>query len=136
MIENMLEVSLESDFSVIRETLTRIGIPSKKDKKLFQSCHILHKRGKFYIVHFKEMFLLDNKKAEITDEDFARRNLVASLLEDWGLINIVRSDILNDEKYDFEVPIKVLRASEKNEWTLVPKYSFGTGEKKEVVDGR
>ncbi len=130
LIENMLEVELLKDFSVVRETLTRIGISSKKKKTLYQSCHILHKRGLFYIVHFKEMFLLDNKKADISAEDFARRNLVTEMLEEWGLIRVIREDILTDERYDFEVPVRVIPYKEKEDWTLVQKYSFNTGEKR------
>jgi hypothetical protein len=126
IIDTLLEVKLgeEDDFLKIRETLTRIGIASRKDKTLYQSCHILHKQGKFYIVHFKEMFAIDGKPTNFSDEDKGRRNTIAILLQDWGLLKIV------DEKRADKVrapmnQIKILSHKEKDEWTLSPKYSIG-----------
>ena len=119
----MLEVSLKEpdDFLKIRETLTRIGVASRKEKKLYQSCHILHKKGKYYIVHFKELFALDGKQANITKNDIERRNRITKLLFDWGLINlgVEITDIapLNQ--------IKVLSYEDKSDWTLESKYNIG-----------
>ena len=119
----MLEVSLKEpdDFLKIRETLTRIGVASRKEKKLYQSCHILHKKGKYYIVHFKELFALDGKQANITKNDIERRNRITKLLFDWGLINlgVEITDIapLNQ--------IKVLSYKDKSDWTLESKYNIG-----------
>ena len=119
----MLEVSLKEpdDFLKIRETLTRIGVASRKEKKLYQSCHILHKKGKYYIVHFKELFALDGKQANITKNDIERRNRITKLLFDWGLINlgVEITDIapLNQ--------IKVLSYKDKGDWTLESKYNIG-----------
>jgi hypothetical protein len=122
---DMLEVTLNEpdDFLKVRETLTRIGIASRKEKKLFQSCHILHKQGRYFIVHFKELFLLDGKKATLEEGDVARRNTIATLLSDWGLINI-----LNKEQSSDKAPlrqIKVVSFREKSEWELCPKYNIG-----------
>jgi len=121
--EKMLEVQLKEpdDFLKVRETLTRIGVASRKDKKLFQSCHILHKQGRYFIVHFKELFALDGKKANLSENDIARRNTIANLLKDWGLINILGevTDVAPLSQ------IKVLSFSEKNEWTLETKYNIG-----------
>jgi hypothetical protein len=115
----------KDDFLKVRETLTRIGVASKKDKTLYQSCHILHKRGQYYLVHFKELFALDGKPTDITENDLARRNAIANLLEDWGLIKLV-------DKQQTEVPIpiflsqvKIISHKEKEEWQLVPKYNIG-----------
>jgi hypothetical protein len=124
-IDNFLEVRLvkDDDFLLIKETLTRIGIASKKDKTLFQSCHILHKQGKFYIVHFKEMFILDGRPSTFSDEDKVRRNTITALLVEWGLVEIV-----NLEQHKDVGPInqiKVLSYKEKNDWNLVAKYSIG-----------
>ena len=126
-IEDLVEVTLEQkdDFLKVRETLTRIGVASKKDKTLFQSCHILHKQGKYYIVHFKELFALDGKETDFSENDVARRNTIANLLEDWELLRIV-------DEYKTEEPtvslsqIKILSHKEKGEWQLVPKYQIGS----------
>jgi hypothetical protein len=117
--ENMLEVTLNEpdDFLKVRETLSRIGVASRKDKTLYQSCHILHKQGKYYIVHFLELFALDGKKSSIASNDIARRNTIANLLKDWGLVNIVGE--LGETAPLSQ--IKVLSYKEKNEWTLETK---------------
>ena len=122
---SMLEVTLNEpdDFLKVRETLTRIGVASRKDKKLFQSCHILHKQGRYFIVHFKELFLLDGKKANLEESDIARRNTIATLMSDWGLV-----DIQNIEGAKPLAPIrqiKIIPFKEKNEWELCPKYNIG-----------
>ena len=126
IIDSLLEIKLgeEDDFLKVRETLSRIGVASRKDKTLFQSCHILHKQGKFYIVHFKEMFALDGKPTNFTDEDKGRRNTIAKLLEDWGLIKIVDPEQAADPITQLN-QIKILPHKEKNEWTLVQKYTIG-----------
>ena len=123
--ENMLEVQLKEpdDFLKVRETLTRIGVASRKDKKLFQSCHILHKQGRYFIVHFKELFALDGKEANLTDNDIERRNTIAQLLGDWGLIAIINKTI--SEKRAPLSQIKVLSFKEKGEWDLQAKYNIG-----------
>ncbi len=123
--ENMLEVQLKEpdDFLKVRETLTRIGVASRKDKKLFQSCHILHKQGRYFIVHFKELFALDGKEANLTDNDTERRNTIAHLLSDWGLIAIVNTSVA--EKRAPLSQIKVLSFKEKGEWDLQAKYNIG-----------
>lgn len=120
-----LEVTLvqPDDFLKVRETLTRIGVASRKDKILYQSCHILHKQGRYYIVHFKELFALDGKQADITDNDIQRRNTIAKLLSDWGLIKI-----LNIKSIDDQAPlsqIKVIAFKDKDEWDLQAKYNIG-----------
>ena len=121
--EQMLEVGLKEpdDFLKVRETLSRIGVASRKERKLYQSCHILHKQGRYYIVHFKELFALDGKKTNLSENDIARRNTIANLLKDWGLINILGevTDVAPLSQ------IKVLSFSEKNEWTLETKYNIG-----------
>ena len=126
----MVEVSLRQpdDFSKVRETLTRIGVASRKEKKLFQSCHILHKKGKYYIVHFKELFALDGKHANITSNDVERRNRITKLLSDWGLIDIVQESKLGELAPLNQ--IKVISYKEKGEWNLESKYNIG---KKKVV---
>jgi hypothetical protein len=126
IIDSLLEIKLgeEDDFLKVRETLTRIGVASRKDKTLYQSCHILHKQGKFYLVHFKEMFALDGKPTNFTDEDKGRRNTIAKLLEDWGLIKIVEPEQATDPITQLN-QIKILPHKEKNEWTLVQKYTIG-----------
>lgn len=126
IIETLLEIKLgqEDDFLKVRETLTRIGVASRKDKTLYQSCHILHKQGKFYIVHFKEMFALDGKPTNFSDEDKGRRNTIAKLLEDWGLITIVDVEQAKQPVAALN-QIKILPHKEKNEWTLVQKYAIG-----------
>ena len=122
---DMLEVQLKEpdDFLKVRETLTRIGVASRKDKKLFQSCHILHKQGRYFIVHFKELFALDGKEANLTENDIERRNTIAQLLADWGLIAIINATVA--EKKAPLSQIKVLAFKEKNEWDLQAKYNIG-----------
>jgi hypothetical protein len=121
----MLEVDLiePDNFLKVRETLTRIGIASRKDKKLFQSCHILHKQGKYFIVHFKELFALDGKESDISISDIERRNVIAELLQDWGLLKIL--DKTKAEPKASLSQIKVVSFKEKGEWELVPKYNIG-----------
>ena len=123
--EKMLEVQLKEpdDFLKVRETLTRIGVASRKDKKLFQSCHILHKQGRYFIVHFKELFALDGKEANLTENDIERRNTIAQLLGDWGLIAIINNTVA--EKKAPLSQIKVLAFKEKNDWDLQAKYNIG-----------
>ena len=123
--EKMLEVQLKEpdDFLKVRETLTRIGVASRKDKKLFQSCHILHKQGRYFIVHFKELFALDGKQANFSENDAERRNTIAQLLSDWGLIAILNNTIA--EKKAPLSQIKVLSFKEKGEWDLQAKYNIG-----------
>ena len=122
---NMVEVSLNEpdDFLKVRETLTRIGVASRKEKKLYQSCHILHKQGRYYIVHFKELFALDGKHANLTINDVQRRNRIAQLLSDWGLITIVSDTEVGDIAPLNQ--IKVLAFKEKQEWTLESKNNIG-----------
>ena len=124
-IEDMLEVTIKQpdDFLKVRETLTRIGVASRKDKTLFQSCHILHKQGKYYIVHFKELFALDGKLATLSENDIQRRNTIAVLLADWSLIDIVKKEAA-ENKAPLS-PIKVLPFKEKKEWILSAKYNIG-----------
>ena len=121
--EQMLEVGLKEpdDFLKVRETLSRIGVASRKERKLYQSCHILHKQGRYYIVHFKELFALDGKKTNLSENDIARRNTIANLLRDWGLINII-GEVKEVAPLS---QIKVLSFGEKNEWTLETKYNIG-----------
>ena len=123
--DSMLEVQLKEpdDFLKVRETLTRIGVASRKDKKLFQSCHILHKQGRYFIVHFKELFALDGKEANLSDNDIERRNTIAQLLGDWGLIAIVNATIAENKAPLSQ--IKVLAFKEKSEWDLQAKYNIG-----------
>ena len=125
-IENMLEISFKEndDFLKIRETLTRIGVASRKDKTLYQSCHILHKRGKYYLVHFKELFALDGKESSITENDLARRNAIARLLEEWDLLSILDEEQASTPLAPMS-QIKVLPHKEKPEWNLVAKYNIG-----------
>ena len=122
-LDKMLEVSLKEpdDFLKVRETLSRIGVSSRKEKKLYQSCHILHKQGKYYIVHFKELFALDGKEHNITENDIGRRNSIAGLLKDWNLVSF-------DSEPEPKAPlsqIKVISFKEKSEWILEPKYNIG-----------
>lgn len=123
--QDMLEITLNEpdDFLKVRETLTRIGIASRKDKKLFQSCHILHKQGRYFIVHFKELFLLDGKKSNLEESDLQRRNTIATLLSDWGLVNIVDSSKVKDKAPIRQ--IKIVSFREKDEWELCQKYNIG-----------
>ena len=120
-IENMVEVTLveKDDFLKVRETLTRIGVASKKEKVLYQSCHILHKQGKYYIVHFKELFALDGKATDFSDNDMGRRNTVAKLLEDWELVKIVNKNMVEDPIVSLS-QIKILSHKEKDDWKLIP----------------
>ena len=126
MIENMIEVKLtsEDDFLKVRETLTRIGIASRKDKILYQSCHILHKQGKYYIVHFKELFALDGKPSNFEEADIGRRNAITNLIAEWGLVTIVDPDKTKEPVAPLS-QIKILPHKEKNEWELVAKYNIG-----------
>lgn len=129
-IEHLLEVKLkaEDDFLKVRETLTRIGVASRKEKKLYQSCHILHKKGKYYIVHFKELFALDGKTTDFDENDLGRRNTIANLLSEWGLIEIVN---LGQSKIPVAPlsQIKVISYGERDEWDLVTKYNIGSKRK-------
>ena len=123
--EDMLEVTIKQpdDFLKVRETITRIGVASRKDKTLFQSCHILHKQGRYFIVHFKELFALDGKKATLTQNDIQRRNTIAVLLQDWNLISVVKKEAAEDKAPLSQ--IKVLPFKEKKEWNLSAKYNIG-----------
>ena len=123
--DSMIEVSLREpdDFLKVRETLTRIGVASRKEKKLYQSCHILHKQGKYYIVHFKELFALDGKKANLSLNDVQRRNRIVQLLGDWGLVTINSKESIADVAPLSQ--IKVLAYREKGDWTLESKYNIG-----------
>ena len=123
--DDMVEVSLKEpdDFLKVRETLTRIGVASRKEKKLYQSCHILHKKGQYYIVHFKELFALDGKKANLSENDFQRRNRIIKLLSDWGLVNVVKESAIGDAAPLSQ--IKVIAYKEKGEWILESKYNIG-----------
>ena len=120
-----LEVTLvqPDDFLKVRETLTRIGVASRKEKILYQSCHILHKQGHYYIVHFKELFALDGKQADITDNDLQRRNTIAKLLSDWGLVKILDQSIIADQAPLSQ--IKVIAYKDKDDWDLQAKYNIG-----------
>ena len=122
---DMLEVTIKQpdDFLKVRETLTRIGVASRKDKTLFQSCHILHKQGKYYITHFKELFALDGKNSTLTENDIQRRNTIALLLQDWNLIDVVNTALVETTAPLSQ--IKVLPSKEKNDWNLVAKYNIG-----------
>ena len=126
---NMLEVTLNEpdDFLKIRETLTRIGVASRKNNKLYQSCHILHKQGRYFIVHFKELFLLDGKKSNLEENDVARRNTISTLMSDWGLLTVE-----NKEQLQPIAPlrqIKIISFKDKDLWELCPKYNIGNGTK-------
>jgi hypothetical protein len=131
-VETLLEITLkqDDDFLKVRETLTRIGVASRKDKRLYQSCHILHKKGKYYIVHFKELFSLDGKPTDFDESDLGRRNTIANLLAEWGLVQLV-------DKQRSETPvaplsqIKVISYGERNDWDLVTKYSIGNKKKRD-----
>ena len=122
---DMLEVTIKQpdDFLKVRETLTRIGVASRKDKTLFQSCHILHKQGKYFITHFKELFALDGKKSTLTENDIQRRNTITLLLQDWNLIDVVNTALVENKAPLSQ--IKVLPFKEKSEWNLVAKYNIG-----------
>lgn len=126
ILDTLVEVKLanEDDFLKVRETLTRIGVASKKDQILYQSCHILHKQGRYYIVHFKELFALDGKPTDISEDDYSRRNTIANLIAEWGLVSLVD---LNKTKQPIAPlsQIKVLPYKEKDNWNLVAKYNIG-----------
>ena len=126
---NMLEVTLNEpdDFLKIRETLTRIGVASRKDNKLYQSCHILHKQGRYFIVHFKELFLLDGKKSNLEDNDVGRRNTIATLMSDWGLLTVDKKEQLQPIAPLRQ--IKIISFKDKDQWELCPKYNIGNGTK-------
>jgi len=121
----MLEITLAEpdDFLKVRETLTRIGVASRKENKLFQSCHILHKQGRYYVVHFKELFILDGKKANLEQSDIERRNTIATLLSDWGLVEIQNKEVAQDCAPLRQ--IKIIGFKEKEQWELCPKYNIG-----------
>ena len=122
----MVEVLLKQpdDFLKVRETLTRIGVASRNENKLYQSCHILHKQGKYYIVHFKELFLLDGKNSDFSENDMQRRNRITKLLSDWGLVDVVNEEMIAEASSVSQ--IKILPHKEKAEWELIPKYSIGS----------
>lgn len=126
IVDSLIEVRLkeQDDFLKVRETLTRIGISSPKEKRLYQSCHILHKRGKYYIVHFKELFALDGKSTNFSEEDEGRRNTIIKLLADWGLIEVVNEDLISYPATPIN-QIKIIPHKEKAEWELIAKYNIG-----------
>jgi len=126
LLDSLVEVTLQKpdDFLKVKETLTRIGVASRKEKMLYQSCHILHKKGKYYIVHFKQMFVLDGKPTDFSEGDIARRNTIANLLAEWGLIKIVSKKMTETPTAPMS-QIKIVSYKEKNDWKLVPKYSIG-----------
>jgi hypothetical protein len=125
-LTKFIEVSLgeQDDFLKVRETLTRIGVSSRKEKVLYQSCHILHKQGKYYIVHFKELFALDGKPSNLTENDIQRRNAIANLLEEWGLVKILNKSLMKDNIAPLH-QIKIISFKEKDEWQLITKYNIG-----------
>lgn len=126
-IVDLVEVTLNvnDDFLKVRETLTRIGVASKKDKILYQSCHILHKQGRYYIVHFKELFALDGKPTDITENDLSRRNAITKLLQEWELVLVVNEKQIETPVPIFLSQIKIISHKEKDDWELVPKYNIG-----------
>lgn len=126
IVDSLVEVRLKNqeDFLKIKETLSRIGVSSRKDKTLYQSCHILHKQNKYYIVHFKELFLLDGKSSNFDDTDKGRRNTIAKLLEEWGLLDIVSKQAVEDPTAPLN-QIKIIAFKDKNDWNLVAKYTIG-----------
>ncbi|NBW15653.1 MAG: translation repressor protein [Caulobacteraceae bacterium] len=126
VIDSLVEVTLpnEEDFLKIKETLTRIGVASKKDRKLYQSCHILHKQGKYYIVHFKELFALDGKPSNFSDDDIGRRNTIVNLLEEWGLVKLVFKEKSASPVSPLS-QIKILAYKDKDGWELIAKYNIG-----------
>ena len=125
-LTQFIEVSLneQDDFLKVRETLTRIGVSSRKEKVLYQSCHILHKQGKYYIVHFKELFALDGKPSNISENDIQRRNAIANLLEEWGLVKILNYKLIEENIAPLH-QIKIISFKEKDEWDLIAKYNIG-----------
>lgn len=130
LLDSLIEVKIaeEEDFLKIKETLTRIGVASRKEKKLYQSCHIFHKQGKYYIVHFKEMFAIDGKPSNFSDEDKGRRNKIIELLQDWQLLKIVEPEKIKDPLASMS-QIKIINHKEKNDWTLEAKYNMGRKKK-------
>lgn len=126
LVNTFIEVSLkeDTDFLRVKETLTRIGVASRKDKTLWQSCHILHKKKKFYIVHFKELFALDGKETDFTENDKARRNTIADLLEQWGLLTIVNPEVCKEPRIHVS-QLKIIAHKDKADWNLEAKYSIG-----------
>lgn len=130
LLESLVEVKIaeEEDFLKIKETLTRIGVASRKEKKLYQSCHIFHKQGKYYIVHFKEMFAIDGKPSNFSDEDKGRRNKIVELLQDWQLLKVVEDDKIKDPLASMS-QIKIINHKEKDDWTLEAKYNMGRKKK-------
>lgn len=130
VLETLVEVKIseEEDFLKIKETLTRIGVASRKEKKLFQSCHIFHKQGRYYIVHFKEMFAIDGKPSNFSDEDKGRRNKIVELLCDWGLLTVVEPTTISNPLASMS-QIKILNHKEKGEWVLETKYNMGRKKK-------
>lgn len=125
-LAKFIEVKLneQDDFLKVRETLTRIGVSSRKEKVLYQSCHILHKQGKYYIVHFKELFALDGKPSNISENDIQRRNAIANLLEEWGLVKILNPQLMTDNIAPLH-QVKIISFKEKDDWELITKYNIG-----------
>lgn len=130
LLQSFVEVRIgeEEDFLKIKETLTRIGVASRKEKKLYQSCHILHKQGRYYIVHFKEMFLIDGKPSNFSEEDKGRRNKIAALLEDWGLLKVIETESIKEPQASMS-QIKIINHKEKHDWILEAKYNMGRKKK-------
>ena len=126
LVDSLVEVRLgeQDDFLKVKETLTRIGVASRKDQSLYQSCHILHKQGKYYIVHFKELFMLDGKHANFSEDDKGRRNAIAALLQEWGLVKIDDTAKIAEPRIALN-QIKILPFKEKDQWTLITKYNIG-----------
>jgi hypothetical protein len=125
-LAKFIEVTLneQDDFLKVRETLTRIGVSSRKEKVLYQSCHILHKQGKYYITHFKELFALDGKPSNISENDIQRRNAIANLLEEWGLVKILNPQLMTDNIAPLH-QVKIISFKEKDDWNLITKYNIG-----------
>jgi hypothetical protein len=130
LLNSLIEVKIgeEEDFLKIKETLTRIGVASRKEKKLYQSCHIFHKQGKYYIVHFKEMFAIDGKPSNFSEEDKGRRNKIIELLQDWGLLRVIEPELIKEPLASMS-QIKIINHKEKNEWSLEAKYNMGRKKK-------
>lgn len=130
LLSSLIEVKIgeEEDFLKIKETLTRIGVASRKEKKLYQSCHIFHKQGKYYIVHFKEMFAIDGKPSNFSEEDKGRRNKIIELLQDWGLLRVIEPELIKEPLASMS-QIKIINHKEKNEWSLEAKYNMGRKKK-------